>query len=204
MLFHPSYWNPHQTDRLHVISPSIFWSTWERQTDKLCFISPTNWNIRRQTFHPSYWTPSMIDGQTTVHFTPHIWIYARHYARQTDKLCFINFYSSYWNLRKTEGYFCFIQSDKLSFISPLILVLKQNRRTNYVTCYNIKIKFIFLSYLDPNERGKMKQSLSVCLTSIPIRGVHAELFTGRVFRLPFHFTPLIGIQVRQTDKLRFI
>ena len=55
--FHPSYWNARKIDRTNYVS-----------------------------FRSLYWNPNKTDGQTTVHFTPHIGIQ----VRRTDNLRFIS------------------------------------------------------------------------------------------------------------------
>ena len=151
----------------------------------------------------------MIDGQTTVHFTPRIWIY----ARQTDKLCFINVYSSYWNLHKTEGYCCFRQTDRqTTFHFTLILVLKQNRRTNYITCYNLKNKVCLsvLLYFTPDIGIKARQKRNFISPSYWTPRKTDKRTNYASFHVPIgiyedrHFTPQIGIYAKQTNKLRFI
>ena len=123
--FHTSYWNLLHTDGhgqttfyfipyigihawqtyRHFISFLILESTYDRRTDNI-------------SFHSSYWNPRMTDGQT-YHFSTHIGIY----VIQTDKLRFMS--PSNWNLYKTDR-----QTDKLRFISSIILESKLDRQTN--------------------------------------------------------------------------
>ena len=118
--------NVWQTDR-HLISPLILYSV--IQTDKLRFISPSNWNLHKT------------DGQTTFHFIPHVEIQ----VRQTDELSFISplisgskanrrttyiklFDPSYWNPSKTD-----IRTNYVSFHHSNWNLRKTNIRTNYVS-----------------------------------------------------------------------
>ena len=133
-----------QTDRLNVISHRILGSTQDKQMDNLCFISPSNLNLRKTdmtnyvSFYPLYWNPSKTDGQSTV-----IGIY----ARQTN---YVSFHSAYRDPRQTEGqtklHFAphigikVRQVDKL--FSPLIFESTQERRTNNISfhpsCWHFK------------------------------------------------------------------
>ena len=114
-----------------------------RLTDKLRFISSSNWNIRitdRRTnyvsFHPSYSTRSKIDGHTTVYFTSYWNI--RKTNRRFSSLLILSFRQTD---RQTRFYFTpnigifAKQTDKLRYISSLILEPTQDRRTDYISFY---------------------------------------------------------------------
>ena len=112
-----------------------------RQTDRLRFISPLNLDPSKTdgqlfhphmgikpwqtSFHPSYWNPRTTDGQTTLHFIPHIAIHVWH----TDKLRFISSLIHVW---QTDGH----------FISPFILGSTSDRRTNYAS-FHPKLQTMF-------------------------------------------------------------
>ena len=164
-----------QTDRKHFMSSLILESTYDRRTDI--------------SFHPLYWNPCMTDGQTTLHFIPHIGIYFTHtdrhfisslilesmYDRWADN---ISFHPSYWNPRITDGQttFHFIphigihawQTDRQHFISSLILESIHDRRT-YISFHPL--------YWNP------------------------RMTDGQT---TFHFIPHIGIHAWQTDRQHFI
>ena len=108
--FHPSYWNPCMTDGW-ILHFTTHIGINVRQTDKLCFISPSTSDY--------------------VLFNSHVVVL----DRQIDKLRFISLYLSskwerqtilfhplYWNPSKT---------DKLSNISSFILESLYDRRTDY-------------------------------------------------------------------------
>ena len=173
MSFHPSYWDPRKTDR--------------RTNCAYLFPQRTN----HVSFHPSYWNLSKIpDRHTTVHFIPHIGIY----ARQTDKLQFISSLTlestqdRQTTFHFTPHFFALIdrQTDKLGFISPFIFGSNAEGRTNYVSFHP--------SYLD-----KSKTDGHTFL--IPHIGVHVRQTDGQTMD---HFTTHVEIQVRQTYKLHLI
>ena len=170
-----------QIDKLRFISPLNSESTQDRQTDQLCFISTLIgiqvrltdklhvisshyiWIYIRQTdytsFHPSYLDQRKKDRRTNyASFHPPIGMYEdRHFTPHDSRANYGSFLESSqeWDIVVLDR-----QTDKLRFISPLILVSKENRRTNYVTCYNLKIKFDFLSIiLIPQCDGKQTDKL---------------------------------------------
>ena len=137
--------DPHLTNRLllRVISSLILGSTLDRQTDKLRFISSSNWNIHitdRRTnfvsFHPSYWTRSKIDGQTTVYFTSYWNIHKTN--RRIIRFSSLLILSFRQTDRQTRFYFTLnigifaTQTDKLRYISSLILEAKEKYRSRDV------------------------------------------------------------------------
>ena len=91
------------------------------------------------SFNPSYWNQSKTDGQTTFDFIPHIGIY-----KQKDRQTTFHFTPHIEITRQTDGQTTFYstphssigiqvrQTDKLRFISFLILESTTNRKTNYV------------------------------------------------------------------------
>ena len=210
--FHSSYWNPRKTDGQTVFRLTPRFDVLDRPTDKLRLISSLlfeSTNDRRTnyvTFHLSYWNPRMTDG-LTFHFTTHIGIN----VRQTDKLRFISLYlSSKWERqtnhfisppilesqkdRQTKQHFIlhigiFVrQTDILHFISSFILESKHDRRTNYVSFHPL--------FWDPSKTN----------TRTGYVWFHPSFWRFRKTdgQITFHFNLLIGIQVRQTDKLSFI
>ena len=145
--FYPSYWNLSKADGQTTSHSSlILESTLDRQTtchfnlhnsihvrqmEKLCFISSSNWNIRKTdrrtncvSLYPSFWNTSKIYGQIKNHFTPYIGIY----ARQTDGKTTFHFTNHIVVFDR--------QTDKLGFLSHLTWVSKADRRTNYVSFYS--------------------------------------------------------------------
>ena len=62
----------------------------DRQTDKLRYILPSNWNLHKTdrrinyvSFHPSYWNPNKTERRTKIHFTPHNRVQRRTDAQTT-------------------------------------------------------------------------------------------------------------------------
>ena len=207
------------TDKLRLISSLILESTYDTRTNYV-------------TFHPLYWNPRMTDGRT-FHFTTHIGINVRQtdklrfispstsdyvlfhshvvvLDRQTDKLRFISLYlSSKWDRqtnhfisplilesqqdRQTKQHFIlhigiFVrQTDRLHFISSFILESKHDRRKNYVSFHPL--------FWDQSKTD----------TRTGYVWFHPSFwrFKKTDGQITFHFTLLVGIQVKQTDKLRF-
>ena len=154
--FHSSFWDPIKTDRrtnyfhfipYHRVSRRTDVQTLHfirhnrikvRQTDRLRFILPLNLDPSKtdgQLFHPSYGDQTKTDRQTSFH--PSFWN-----PHKTDGQT-VSFYASLWRFRQTDGQttFNFIphigihvrQTDKLRYISSLILESTYDTRTNYVT-----------------------------------------------------------------------
>ena len=120
--FRSSYWNPSKTDELSFISPIITGSKTNRRKNYV-------------TLDSSYWNPSKMDRRTNCgSFPPSYWK-----LRKTNiRTNYVSFHPSYWNLSKTN-YVSFHscwdprkkdrQTDKLHFISSLIVESNQDRQT---------------------------------------------------------------------------
>ena len=161
--------------------------------DKLSFFSQNTAIQVRQThkyvsFHPSYWN-----------------------IRQIEEL--LSFHPLYWNPRMTDGQtfhsiphigIYAIQTDKLRFISSLILEFTYDRRTDI----SFHISYWNQRMTDGQTTSHFTTHIVFCHTDgqttihfIPHIGIQVRQ-TDR--QTTFHFIPHIVIQVRQTDELSFI
>ena len=166
-----------QTDR-HFISSLIFMILGSViQTDKLRSISPSNWNLHktdRRTnyvpFHSSYWNPSKTDELIFISSL----ITSFKANRRTTTLHFIPLIGI--QVRRTDG-----QTDKLWFISPLILEATEDKQTD-------KLRFIHPSYLN---LSKADEQTTFCFTFMLWFKIDGQT--------TFQFIH-VEIQVRQTDR----
>ena len=208
----PSYWNQSMTDRWTLLTPHIVIYVIERKTNELHFVSPSCWDQSKTDghiffiphiestsdirtnyvwFHSSYLNLRKTDGETTFHS-----LLIKLFESKTDRgTNYVSFHPSYWDPSKTDGqtqlHFTpqngihVRQTDKLSFISPLILESKTDRRAHYVLFYPL--------FWDP-----IKTSTRInCFISLLILGSKSDGHTDK----QLHFIPHIWIKERRTDFL---
>ena len=242
----PSYWNQSMTDRWTLLTPHIVIYVIERKTNELHFVSPSCWDQSKTDghiffiphiestsdirtnyvwFHSSYLNLRKTDGETTFHSLL-IKLFESKADRGTN---YVSFHPSYWDPSKTDGqtqlHFTpqngihVRQTDKLSFISPLILESKTDRRAHYVLFYPLfwdPIKtstrincFISLLILGSKSDGHTDKQHFISSHTFGSKkdGQTSFEFHPSCLRLrktdgqtTFHFTPLIGIPVWQTDR----
>ena len=134
--------------------------------------------VKQTNCHPSYWNPCETrDGQTTLHFKQHI---MRHVTLQ---------------LKSTQDR----QTDKLRFMSLLILESKLDRRTNYV--------FFHPSYWNLSKTDELFYSSSLILESTPDKQSTFHFSPHVVLDRQANYVSLnchIIIQDRQTKYVNFI
>ena len=200
----------------------LCWHLWQTDGQNTFHFTPHIWSRARETykfflFHSSYCNPRKTNY---VAFNPQILIY----ARQTD------------NKIKTDGQFFFTpdigidamptagqtmfhfthyvciydrQTDKIRFISLLVLTFKEDRRTTYVS-FNpqstqdkrtIELTQTDKLFFKPRYWNRRKTNRRTNYVSFHPLCWHLWQTDGQN---TFHFTPHIGIQGRQTDNLRFI
>ena len=211
--FIPSYWNLRKTDG-HTTFHFTPFVDLDRQTIKARFISSLILGSKQDrrtnyvSFYPWYWDRRQTDGQTLYNFTPEYGV------KWTRQVIYFVCHAARQILQNTEGQrkFNFTsccrfdkQSDKLIFISTLILGSKTDRRTNYVifhpAYWNPRKTDGRLHVISPLIMGSTKDRRTHYASCHPPIEFYARQTDGQT---SFYVTLHIRIQIRQTDILLFL